>query len=112
MKHTFLQSPVRGAKVLALAASIVLSSCVDDYWNSGGDGGNGPVTLAFSPTLGNHAETRADTYNGTWAEFQNFFGGTNQIEDIFEHTDADMVGYGREADRLISTFRVLVYNSA
>ncbi len=81
-------------KYLALGAfAATLASCLitDEK------GGHGPAT-------------RAETYDDTWEQFKSFFGGDAQEDDIFFSTDPQFPdGYGREADRNISTFRVLVF---
>ena len=110
MIHTRLKSSLAGAVFAALA--IVLGSCAQDYFDGTEDsGGNGHVTLSFNPRSGGHAESRA-TYDEIYAQFASFFGGGNAPSDLFEDDGIHGAGFGRKADREISSFRVLIYDES
>ena len=97
--------------------ALVLASCIRDPNNGPDDGGGDkPFIIAFNPNTEGHGSTRAATYDGTWADFVEYFGGTTaQEQDIFTapnpNPDAIPDGFGRKADRRISSFRVLVYHA-
>lgn len=105
----------KAAVAAAFACSLALGSCIRDRIDENGGGAedyDGVTTLSFAPHTETHGGDTRATYDDTYTSFAEYFGGASQVQDLFEDVTGGgaRAGYGREADRKINSFRILIYN--